>query len=545
VETRLVQCANCGAELDLGTGACPYCSPAVPGTAPKREARAAASPPALDERALGLALFEAEECLARGSPDKALVLASKAVKDRPDSLTARALLERARRELLRGRRRERLEARVQDAGRFVDKGDLDGAERIVVSALKLIPDHTLALGLFARIKQQRLGAGTAEAEALRELERLAHAQARKALETARAALAGGWERRAFFALRQGLRHAPGDPELLALLREAQKSLERLDLVRARRHALTAQVRAGLDLLAQGQLEESLRILRAVLREDPDNSRAQTAVRQVRQVWLTRAEFASATGRAVAAAEPPPRQAPREPPQPLSDEAPTPPPAAATVAAPPQPAPRPLRPPARARAAPALESDLSRIPVEIRLPATRRRATPVTWVVAGGVGIAAIMAWIVLGGRAVPTPSTAVPPETTQAAGGTSVADSGTQPGPPASEEGPGPWSGVAPDLRAATESRLASYAQALERADDALLASARPDLSPEQRRRALAPFRNALNAATDLRVLQVATLGDAAEVVVLRSDFIVGRPPTPPLEETLRFRRTGGRWVLR
>jgi hypothetical protein len=74
---------------------------------------------------------------------------------------------------------------------------------------------------------------------------------------------------------------------------------------------------------------------------------------------------------------------------------------------------------------------------------------------------------------------------------------------------------------------------------------ARPDLSMDQRERALAPFRDALNAATDLRVLQVDVRGDVAEVVVLRSDFLVGRPPVPTTEERLRFKRAGSEWSLR
>jgi len=104
---------------------------------------------------------------------------------------------------------------------------------------------------------------------------------------------------------------------------------------------------------------------------------------------------------------------------------------------------------------------------------------------------------------------------------------------------------VAPALRTSVESRLAAYARALETTDDSLLAAARPDLSKEERQRALAPFQDALNAATDLRVLQVVLRGDVAEVVILRSDFLVGRPPVSPVEETLRFRRDGGEWVLR
>src|SRR6185503_3488786 len=83
------------------------------------------------QRAFGLLLFEAEEELARGQGDKALVLASRAVKERPDSLTALALYERARRDVLRGRRREKLEARIAEGQTLLEAGRFDEAERIV------------------------------------------------------------------------------------------------------------------------------------------------------------------------------------------------------------------------------------------------------------------------------------------------------------------------------------------------------------------------------------------------------------------------------
>jgi hypothetical protein len=71
---------------------------------------AAAAAPALHAphaaRGFGLLLFEAEESLARGQVEKAVVLASRAAREQPGNLTARALYERTRRELLRGRRRE-------------------------------------------------------------------------------------------------------------------------------------------------------------------------------------------------------------------------------------------------------------------------------------------------------------------------------------------------------------------------------------------------------------------------------------------------------
>src|SRR5688572_7010889 len=144
-------------------GECLYCAavesaaPAAPVPAP-----AAVPPSASDQdRAFGLLLFEAEECLARGQGDKATVLASRAIRERPDNLIARALYERSRRELLQGRRREKLESRVQEAQGLLDRGELDAANRIVTSALKLIPDHAVALALFGAIKERRQASGAA------------------------------------------------------------------------------------------------------------------------------------------------------------------------------------------------------------------------------------------------------------------------------------------------------------------------------------------------------------------------------------------------
>jgi hypothetical protein len=93
---------------------------------------------------------------------------------------------------------------------------------------------------------------------------------------------------------------------------------------------------------------------------------------------------------------------------------------------------------------------------------------------------------------------------------------------------------------------LASYGRALETADAEALALARPDLGAEDRARRIAPFTGALNAATDLRVLDIKRQGDFATVSVLRTDVIVGGPdgPRDPAEETIRFWRRRGVWVL-
>ncbi len=489
-----------------------------------------------EDRRLGLALFEAEETLARGAPDRALVQASKIVKEHPESLTARALLDRARRELLRGRRRERLETRVREAQGFFEAGEFAGAERIVTSALKLLPDHALALELFAKLRERRLQAGTAEAEAERELLALARTQAKQAAQAARTALAAGWGRRAVLTLRRGLRLVPDDPALLELLREAQRSLEALDAGRSRRHAEIAQVRAGLDLLAHGQLDESLRILRAVLREDPDNQRAQAAIQEVRRVFLARGKDAAAVTPATASPKPAPRPVPVLTPRPPPIEE-APPVAPATIlrqATPPvrRPTPADIRQASTPRAERA-------IPPEIMLPRTRRRATPLGLVIGAGILLSAVV--LLLAGRSGSPPQRRVPPST-------------SAPRPPQSEPAataagetlPGPLTSLDPELRQAIEMTLTAYARALEKADAAALEAARPDMSSDERDARLAIFAGALNAATDIRVLDASVRGDQAVVAILSTDVIVGGSgrPTPPLEETLRFERRGGVWAL-
>jgi hypothetical protein len=79
-----------------------------------------------------------------------------------------------------------------------------------------------------------------------------------------------------------------------------------------------------------------------------------------------------------------------------------------------------------------------------------------------------------------------------------------------------------------------------------LLETARPDLSPAEREHRLAPFVGALNAATDMRVLDVQREGDSFVVSILSTDVIVGGRGSsgPPLEEALRFDRQGGAWQL-
>ncbi len=467
------------------------------------------------ERAFGLLLFDAEESLARGEAEKAMVLASRAVKERPDSFTARALIERARQELTRGRRREKLEARIVEAERLLEAGEFAAAEKIVTSALKLVPDHTVALSLFGRLRD-RPRATTAEAEADRELERMARAQAQKALEAARDARAAGWDRRAIFHLRRGLRQAPDHPELLAMLGETHGAVERLDAERARKRASALQVRAGVELLAQRDLDGALRILRAVLEEDPDNARAQAAVQEVRRAFIARQNPRSA---AAPVAGPPPLTAP----------------SASTL---PRPAPR--REPRRSEDAVA-DRSLPFVPVEILLPRTRRHRTPPALIIGGGALLVAVV--VLLSGRGATgvqpnlgSPAATVAPSPNEAPATTE----------PAATLPQGPLAQTEPALRSAIEATVAAYTEALESGDAQALSRARPDLTAEARQERLRPFLGALNAATDVRVLDVTLEGDNAAVTILCTDVIIGgRGAAPaPSEESLTFQLRRGAWEL-
>lgn len=471
---------------------------------------------ATGDRSFGLLLFDAEESLARGEAEKAMVLASRAVKERPDNFTARSLVERARRELLRGRRREKLEARIVEAQAHLESGRYEAAEKIVNSALKLIPDHEGALALFARLRDRPRGSA-AEAEAERELERLGRAQAEKALEAARAAFDAGLFRRALSLLRRGLRQAPDHPELLALLRSAQAAVDSLDAERARRRALAGQIRAGLEALAAGRHPESLGLLRAVLLEDPDNARAQAAIQELRRAMLARRTPSAPQVEALPAAVP------------------------AAVPSPAEPSPIAARPasPTRARGRVA-DASLPAVPVEILLPRTRRQATPLAWIVGGGAGILLVLGLLALSGRSGRGAASATPAPP--------VAE---EPGPATEPTAPavvpaGPLDQLDPELRAALETTLARYARALEMADADLLAEARPDLSAAAREQRLSPFRGALNAATDLRVLDVRVSGERAVIELLATDIVVGGqgPPQSSVEETLVFVKAPAGWAL-
>jgi hypothetical protein len=435
----------------------------------------------------------------------------------------------------------------------------------------------MALDLFGKLKARRLAGSNAAAEAERELHRLSVRQARQAVAAAHNALANGWERRALLAVRRGLRVAPDDAELLSMLRELQGAETDQDPQRARRRALNSQVRAAVDLLRQRKLEESLAMLRAVLREDPDNVRAQEAVQQVRRAWLRRT-----VPPVPAAATPPPAVAapavvervpmaaadtlrmpavqawPAAPPEvPVRARPAAPTPVASFAAAPPAPPPR-ADPPA----APALE-DTVRVPTRTLRPPFRppppewpspaRRGLPrgALFVFAGGVGIAAVVAFVLTRERPVVSapavtlqPAVAAPLEPASPAAPIPPPDD-SAPAAPAAEP-PGPLTDLDPDLRRTIERTLAAYGEALERQDESALARARPDLGARQRTTLLAPFKGALNVAVDLRVVDASARANDAVVTVLRTDVIVdGRGGArPPVEETLRYVRRGDGWAL-
>jgi tetratricopeptide (TPR) repeat protein len=285
----VLTCPTCGQKISPSIGECLYCPPPVEAGRPSRspnpfsphpvEDPAASADPTAAAAAPTAAqlLLVAEECLVRAQPDKAADLAGRALHLRPDSLEAKALLDRARRLLARQRRRGREEERLKEAERLLEAGELAGAETVVGSVLQRMPGHPEALALFGRIKGRRLAKGDAEAEAEQELSRLSQGQARRAAESARTARDAGWDRKAMLALRRGLRLVPDDPDLIGLWQETQRSLGEQDRAGSRRRAGNAQVRAALDLMKEGRLDESLEALRSLLRQDPDHARAQAAI----------------------------------------------------------------------------------------------------------------------------------------------------------------------------------------------------------------------------------------------------------------------------
>jgi len=541
-------CPSCGQQIPASVGECLFCPPSPSSRSSVSPNPFSPSPVASDQPTPAQLLLVAEECLARAQPGKAAELAARALAVRPDSLEAKAVADRARRLLARQRRRGRQEERLKEAQALLEAGDSGGAEKLVASVLKRMPGHPEALALFARLKGQRLARGDAEAEAEQELARMAHGQAQRAAEAARSARRAGWDRKAMLALRRGLRLAPDDPDLLGLLRETEHALGEQDRAGARRRAGNAQVRAALDKLKEGRLEESLASLRSLLRQDPDHARAQAAVEEVRRAWLARIPVPPPP--AVTARPPAAAVTPRTPP---ASPAP-PPPAAAPLpavarAAPVVRAPAP-RPHAIAMPSPAvpttprshdydaprrpLTSAAAPPPAEIaRRP---RRGTPLLLVLASAALVIGLLAVL-----------TTRPPKRAVSSAAPAAASAAPRVTGPSTTPPPiGPLAAADPDVREAVETTLAAYARALETQDAVLLSRARPDLTGAERERLLAPFRGAINVATDLRVLDVIPSRGAVVVPVLRTDVIVGGrgAPTAPVEETLRFERRDGAWRL-
>lgn len=455
-------------------------APGAPGSAPAD---------AESERLFGLLLFEAEECLARGNVEKAAVHASRAVRERPDSLTARSLLDRARRELTRGKRRERLEERIVEARARLSRGEDAAAEKIVATVLKLLPDHAAALQLFSALKERRMHAGTAEAAAERELDAMARSRARRAAESARVALKAGWSFRALMTVRRALAVTPDDPDLLALYAESVRQVDRAAAQRAVRRAARVRILESRERVAAGKPEEAKRILRAVLTEDPQNREALDALGLLERAAV-RVPKPVAKGAAAMTGK-------------FSHRA-----GAAGLSA---------GPPVAAKKKPA------------RSPAL---------IVAGAAVLLIGVASLLLlrdapAESADPSPPAAV------------VEDVGSAPG--AADEAGLVFEGHDPALRQAVEEVLARYARALETIDNPLLAQARPDLGAKTRAALIAGREGATNIASDLRVLEVTTRRSVATVTVRRTEVVIsGRSvDRPTVVETLRFHQEGGAWVLR
>jgi hypothetical protein len=443
------------------------------------------------ERLFQLLCFEAEECLARGNVEKATVHASRAVHERPGSLTARSLLDRARRELTRGKRRERLEERIVEARAKLSRGEDEAAEKIVATVLKLLPDHAAALQLFAALKERRMNSGTAEAEAERELSAMARSRAARAAESARAALKAGWSFRALMTVRRALAITPDDPDLLALYAESLRLVDRTAGQRAVRRAAHLRILEARERFAAGKPEDAKRILREVLKEDPQNRDARAALGIIEH--------------GAAAAPKPMVKDPALMTGKFSHRA-----VAASIAA---------------AAPPSVEGKRSGLPM-------------------ARLAMAGAAVLLIAGASAALLRNKPAPP--VEPAPIAALIEEGA-PTPDMVNETERLFAGRDPALRQAVDDVLASYARALETVDGPLLASARPDMPAGARTTLIAAREGASKIATDLRVTDVDVRRNQALVTVRRTEVVVaGRSvERPSVEETLRFQREGAAWVLR
>jgi hypothetical protein len=171
-------------------------------------------------------------------------------------------------------------------------------------------------------------------------------------------------------------------------------------------------------------------------------------------------------------------------------------------------------------------------------APRRPPTPV--LIGGGAALLIAVASLMMLREA---PAAGVEP----AAQVATLAGSGPAVAERAAEDTERAFAGQDPELRRAVEDVLARYARALETIDGALLGDARPDMPAKARAALMADREGATNIAADLRVLAVARRGSQATVRIRRTEVVVaGRAvDRPSVEETLRFQRDGGAWVLR
>ncbi|MCU0241676.1 MAG: hypothetical protein MUF51_04560 [Vicinamibacteria bacterium] len=436
---------------------------------------------------------------------------------------------------MRGRRGERLEARIREAQQIADQGD-DlaaedqgddlAAERIVTSALKLIPNHAKALALFSELRNRRLAPQTAEAEAERELTGLARQRAATGLAQARTAFANGQARRAMMLTRRALRLAPDHAELLALYTEIERQLARTLSVGM------LDVRRALTLVNEGRLDEGLELLRALLRDNPDHADAQAAVQEVRRLYARQTSLSLPAAPAppapvIAAPRPqsedhtsptrdarPALRAPARPAAtPVLRERPT------TVPATP---PTPVRAPRAPLATAAPESPPARV---VRIP-------PSLLIAFIGLVVLAIGASFWWRSRPASLPAPSLPP----AAAPTTA---------PAGAPGVNALASLDPDLRHTIETTLAQYARTLETVNASLLAEVRPDLDSAAREQLLATFEGSINVAVDIRVIEVTSEANATEIMIQRTAVLVGQQNNPlPVIERLRFVRQAEGWAL-